>query len=88
MDILFCMKCYTFGLHFVTVLVYTKQVVDNEVFLAYEGEQILKVFQEFLQIGKYNLLNAKNVCINKIVNIPPSRKSMTLLTTAIKLIEE
>ena len=29
MDILFRMKCYTFGLHFVTVLVYTKHLPES-----------------------------------------------------------
>jgi hypothetical protein len=56
---------------------------EDKIFLTYGEKRILEVFKDWYQIGKYSLLNAKEIQIATIVNVAKSGQSLTMITTSI-----
>ena len=64
-------------------VVFNIKVLDNKVILVKDEKDMLEVFNEFIQIKEYSLLNCNNIKFEILVNVAPSRKSLKLTSTEI-----
>ncbi|MCI1693286.1 hypothetical protein [Aneurinibacillus aneurinilyticus] len=64
-------------------IVFDIKVNDNKVVLSREDKGLLEVFNEFLQINQYNLLNCSSVKFELLADIAKSKKSVKLIATEI-----
>lgn len=59
------------------------QVKDNQVILSRDNEDLLQVFNDWLQINEYNLLKCSTVKVELLMDIAKSKKSLKLMVTEI-----
>ena len=64
-------------------VVFDIKVLDNKVILVKDEKDMLEVFNEFIQIKEYSLLNCNTIKFEILVNVAPSRKSLKLTATEI-----
>jgi hypothetical protein len=64
-------------------IVFKIKLVDGKVILSRDEKLMLEVFPEFLQIGKYNLIQCSSLKFELIIEISKSKMSMRLVATMI-----
>ncbi|HZK61856.1 MAG TPA: hypothetical protein VFC41_07240, partial [Anaerovoracaceae bacterium] len=64
-------------------IVFDIKVLDDKVILVKDEKDMLEVFNDFIQIKEYSLLNCKSIKFEILVNVAPSGKSLKLTATEI-----
>lgn len=64
-------------------IVFDIKVLDDKVILVKDEKDMLEVFNEFIQIKEYSLLNCTYIKFEILVEVAPSRKSLKLTATEI-----
>ena len=64
-------------------IVFDIKVLDNKVILVKDEKEMLEVFNDFIQIKEYSLLNCNTIKFEILVNVAPSGKSLKLMATEI-----
>jgi len=64
-------------------IVFDIKVLDNKVILVKDEKDMLEVFNDFIQIKEYSLLNCRYIKFEILVDVASSRKSLKLTATEI-----
>jgi len=64
-------------------IVFDIKVVDNKVILVKDEKDMLEVFNDFIQIKEFSLLNCNTIKFEILVNVAPSGKSLKLTASEI-----